>query len=353
MLNDIIIDFYLRYILHELVPVERRDKVHLFNTFFYSRLSQIPPLARTNVTPATRAKRLQANYNQIIKNWTKKVDLFQMDYVVVPINEDIHWYLAIIVNPSGGIVASDSSSVPSSLKSHSTRGKKPAMLVLFNSLLEPAGIQKKSNQLVYERLTEYLQLEYNDKKADNRVTDKEKSTSQIFDKNRVRLITPEDVPQQANYIDCGLFLLQFAELFLTDPPELTTTEKRVSFEGWFPKFNIKGKRGAIRTLIKRLAPEVQLYSDFHPTASRRKKLKKATSVTAASIKENGHGESGPKLARRHSESSLLEMEREKDFKLVSHHRSLDSLLDDLKGQPPLQITFKRAFMSKKRRASGH
>jgi len=175
----------------------------------------------------------------------------------------------------------------------------------------------------------------------------------MFDKSRVKLITPEDVPQQANYIDCGLFLLQFAELFLANPPEISATEKSVSFARWYPNFNIKGKRGAIRTLIKKLAPEVQLYSDFHSTPSKRRKLKKTTSTPTASINENGNGEPGPKLTRRHSESSLFEMDKEKDFKLVSHHRSLDSLLLDLKDQPPLQITFKRALISKKRRASGH
>eukprot|EP00043_Microstomoeca_roanoka_P012997 m.126838 g.126838 ORF g.126838 m.126838 type:complete len:109 (-) comp15644_c1_seq3:66-392(-) len=34
-----------------------------------------------------------------VRRWTKKVNLLQKDFLVVPINEDCHWYVAIICFP--------------------------------------------------------------------------------------------------------------------------------------------------------------------------------------------------------------------------------------------------------------
>lgn len=34
-----------------------------------------------------------------VKTWTKNIDLFKKDFVVVPINENCHWFLAIICFP--------------------------------------------------------------------------------------------------------------------------------------------------------------------------------------------------------------------------------------------------------------
>lgn len=40
-LNDVIIDFYLKYLIENL-PDDRRNKVHVFSTFFYKRLTTKP-----------------------------------------------------------------------------------------------------------------------------------------------------------------------------------------------------------------------------------------------------------------------------------------------------------------------
>ena len=34
-----------------------------------------------------------------VKKWSKSIDLFSKDYIIVPINEHQHWYLAIICYP--------------------------------------------------------------------------------------------------------------------------------------------------------------------------------------------------------------------------------------------------------------
>ncbi|KAJ2869107.1 hypothetical protein GGI22_000449 [Coemansia erecta] len=106
-LNDTIIEFYLRYIgenLRKSNP-ELYSQCFFFNSFFFKKLSH-----RARATAATAAARpgpsaspanpVEPVYQQL-KKWTASVKLFDKKYIFVPINENIHWYLAIIVNPQG------------------------------------------------------------------------------------------------------------------------------------------------------------------------------------------------------------------------------------------------------------
>ncbi|KAL8895124.1 MAG: hypothetical protein Q9192_003831 [Flavoplaca navasiana] len=86
-LNDSLIAFYLRYLEHQ---AEQRDhtmarRVYMFNTFFYASL--------TSSKPGQRG----INY-EAVQKWTRGIDLFTYDFVVVPVNESAHWYIAIICN---------------------------------------------------------------------------------------------------------------------------------------------------------------------------------------------------------------------------------------------------------------
>jgi sentrin-specific protease 7 len=82
LLNDNLIDFYMIYCFKQSnVP---QEKVFFFNTFFFSKLTE-------------NTGRASMNY-KAVERWTSKVDIFSYDYIVVPINEDTHWYLAIICN---------------------------------------------------------------------------------------------------------------------------------------------------------------------------------------------------------------------------------------------------------------
>jgi Ulp1 family protease len=85
-LNDSLMMFHLRKVREDL---ERRDpasakKIHWFNTYFFESL-----------TKNTRGQDI--NYDAV-KRWTKSIDLFSYDYVVIPVNEALHWYVAIICN---------------------------------------------------------------------------------------------------------------------------------------------------------------------------------------------------------------------------------------------------------------
>lgn len=95
-LNDVIIDFYLQYVLREVIAVEQRQKTHIFSSFFYNRLTTNSKTSAPGEQKLTAAQKR----HERVKNWTKNVNLFEKDYIVIPINEQSHWFLAIICFPA-------------------------------------------------------------------------------------------------------------------------------------------------------------------------------------------------------------------------------------------------------------
>lgn len=77
-----IINFYMN-LLMERSKEKGLPAVHAFNTFFFTKLKT-------------------AGY-QAVKRWTKKVDIFSVDLLLVPIHLGVHWCLAVSASliPSG------------------------------------------------------------------------------------------------------------------------------------------------------------------------------------------------------------------------------------------------------------
>ncbi|KAG7088240.1 hypothetical protein E1B28_012254 [Marasmius oreades] len=84
-LNDTIIEFGLKLWHKELEETnpELAKQIHIFNSFFYKKLNK---------------KNIEESYKTVAR-WTSKIDIFKKKYVVVPINENVHWYLAVIYQP--------------------------------------------------------------------------------------------------------------------------------------------------------------------------------------------------------------------------------------------------------------
>ncbi|KAJ5536466.1 hypothetical protein N7513_009652 [Penicillium frequentans] len=104
-LNDNLIGFYLRFLEDHLQRTNKdvAERTYFFNSYFF----------------ATLKKGRGIDYSAVEK-WTRNIDLFSYDYVVVPINQDVHWYVAIICNlPSLDLASAgpvDQSSAPVSDK---------------------------------------------------------------------------------------------------------------------------------------------------------------------------------------------------------------------------------------------
>lgn len=86
-LNDNLIGLYVRFLEHHLQRQhpETVTRIYFFNSYFFASL--------TNSSKGRKT----FNYHAVEK-WTRSVDIFSFDYVVVPINENAHWYMAIICN---------------------------------------------------------------------------------------------------------------------------------------------------------------------------------------------------------------------------------------------------------------
>lgn len=74
-LNDEIINAYMTLLVYRGAKAGNH-KVHAFNTFFYPKLRE-------------------AGYNSV-RRWTRKVDIFNFEYIVVPVHLGNHWTLVFI-----------------------------------------------------------------------------------------------------------------------------------------------------------------------------------------------------------------------------------------------------------------
>ncbi|KAJ6438473.1 sentrin-specific protease [Purpureocillium lavendulum] len=222
-LNDNLISFYIRYLQ---VALERDSpevlqKVHIFSTFFFEKL---------------RSTKGKINYDGV-KAWTAKIDLFSYDYIIVPVNEHAHWYLAIICNVSStikGIPEDDdvqmidepqkprdrdaqSTPPPSSRTIQASPGGKrldprQPRVVTLDSLESP-------HSPTCRALKEYLAEEAKNKK-------------------NVDLVLPpsgmsaKKIPCQNNYCDCGVYVLGYLREFLKNPDEVARKLLQREDLGW-------------------------------------------------------------------------------------------------------------------------
>ncbi|XP_030850991.1 sentrin-specific protease 6 isoform X4 [Strongylocentrotus purpuratus] len=93
-LNDVIIDFYLKYIVMEKLSDVDRERTHLFSCFFYKRLLQKDTPG--NISPDLNGLTPKEKRHQKVRKWTRHVDIFAKDFIIIPINDCAHWFVAII-----------------------------------------------------------------------------------------------------------------------------------------------------------------------------------------------------------------------------------------------------------------
>ncbi|ODQ75591.1 hypothetical protein LIPSTDRAFT_42690, partial [Lipomyces starkeyi NRRL Y-11557] len=190
-LNDTIIDFYLKYIQDRLQNAHPKiaDSTYIFNTFFYKRLTQ-------------RINGIKGAFDNV-KKWTSKVDLFSMKYVIIPIHERAHWYLAVIVNlcelgkvKSGGGGGGPRREQKPKDEARRLTWNRPVIFI-FDSL-------KLRHNSVFRPLRDYLVAEAEDKRGITIERDQIKSKYGY-------------APAQPNYCDCGVYVAHYVEAFLSKP----------------------------------------------------------------------------------------------------------------------------------------
>lgn len=143
-LNDEVINFYF-----ELIAERSAGKVHVMNTFFYPKLKDSGYAA--------------------IKRWTKKVDIFAKERILIPVHLGVHWCMAEIA-------------------------MKEQKIYYYDSL-------HGSNDLCLQLLMSWIDSEHTDKKS-----------APLPSASAWQLCTPHaQTPTQQNGYDCGVFTCATAE----------------------------------------------------------------------------------------------------------------------------------------------
>ncbi|XP_069960155.1 sentrin-specific protease 1-like isoform X3 [Cherax quadricarinatus] len=151
--NDEIINFYMNLIM-ERGKNDNFRNVYAFNTFFYPKL-------------------IKSCY-QSVRRWTKKVDVFTYDLLLVPVHLGMHWCLATIDFQTKSIQ-------------------------YYDSMLG-------TNDQCLEALLDYLISEHEDKKKSP------------YNASDWILTNVKSIPQQMNGSDCGMFACKFAEYLSRNAP---------------------------------------------------------------------------------------------------------------------------------------
>ncbi|KAI3640254.1 hypothetical protein MIR68_001132 [Amoeboaphelidium protococcarum] len=313
-LNDVVIEFYLDYIFSTRVNPIWQQKAYVFNSFFYKVL-----------TEKGHDKQNDENRYLSVKEWTNKADVFSRDFLIVPVNENFHWYLAIIAYPHRLIDAAKrdlSTQVDAQDSPVKTRGNTGGRS-RTNKIMSSPENKKFDGMLVVDMVddddddvakpkvqvdqSKTLSVE-SPSKADLRLFEKAKNQAHViildslgssrpatvkslklflYQEAKHRLGVEIDlsliqgsnarIPRQPNSYDCGVYLLNCAEQFLTDPPAQFHQLILRRSGDWFKHDAIQMKRIEMMSLFE------QLTKDYSASVSRDSSV--ANSTNAASVKD--------------------------------------------------------------------
>ncbi|XP_056282997.1 sentrin-specific protease 2 isoform X1 [Pseudoliparis swirei] len=161
-INDEVINFYLSLVMERCSSEAAGLKIYSFSTFFF------PKLRGGGGGPA-------GGY-PAVKRWTKAVDLFLYDLVLVPLHLGVHWAMAVIDFKSRTVMSYDS--------------------------------MGQRHDDVCSLLLLYLKEEHRSKRG--RELDSPKWT--------VGSLRATEIPQQRNGSDCGIFVCKYADYIAKGRP---------------------------------------------------------------------------------------------------------------------------------------
>lgn len=211
-LNDNVLDFYLQYLYREKWDESLRKRVHLFNTFFYKKWSEC--------TQRMGEGDLEYDFSRygIVRKWTKNVDIFTKDFLVIPVNHKFHWSLAIVCFP-GAIL-------------NIFQESRQCCLLGFDSL-------KLFRSSHFDQIKRYMNMAWR-----NRAVKSERHLNFAIER-----CIPLKTPSQKNGADCGVFVLHNCEKFFAQGG-FSDYKSPSPGVNWYPKSDISQKRSQILELIK-------------------------------------------------------------------------------------------------------
>lgn len=181
-LNDSIVDFFMMYLTANAMNQDLKNS-QIFSSFFYTKLTERVKIGDRFLLPSAEERYKKAS------SFTRNIDLFEKDFIFMPVCRSGHWFLALIYNlPSlydeGGMIFMIDSIVWSSED---------------DFFCSPSSREREA-----ELIRSFIRCEWLAKRGTA-------ATPEFSDKS-LPLFYPK-VPQQENGYDCGVFLLLFFEEF--------------------------------------------------------------------------------------------------------------------------------------------
>ena len=210
-LNDNLINLYLRHRTSsaEAPPLD----AHVFSTFFFTKLSEAP-------------RHASAEAYEKVKSWCRGVDLFAKDALFVPVNEHLHWSLAVVLRPGAAappsavvdLAASSDDEAAAAAEPPTPAG--PCVLVMDSLRSHDAA-------RIAAYVRSFLRAAWADRPGapgcDGR-----------FEEASMPVVLP-DLPRQRNSFDCGVYVLKFFDLLYGRPPPVRAGGRDTTFSGQFAK----------------------------------------------------------------------------------------------------------------------
>ena len=225
-LNDTLLDMCLEWERAAAAEARARAgrrplRAHVMGTFFYKKLTANPESDRRvkrggtdpECSKAAEERALQQRLTPVermharVQGWTKGVDLFEQDYVIVPIHGGAHWSLAIICHPGAPSPGSPGATLPVDVEDV---GPSPSACILHLDSLEGGH----ATSIITRTLRGYLGAEWQRKAKGEPGGTPRRFSCESMPAKRLRC------PRQLNLCDCGLFVIENARRFLRDPPEV-------------------------------------------------------------------------------------------------------------------------------------
>lgn len=183
-LNDTVVHFQSSYLKTQ-SSESSETSCYIFNSFFFTALHNGKEL----------------DYERVRK-WTKYVDLFSTETVIVPVNANEHWFLLVVLNLPQLGNAADHQALTLNL-----RAREKPTIIFFDSV--KAG-REKNGRVFGNILREYLCREWMSRKSTSY-----RSRKSIPQKLKMQFrISIASVPAQTNDVDCALYMLKNMSLIL-------------------------------------------------------------------------------------------------------------------------------------------
>lgn len=225
-LSDVIIDFVLNFLYREKFTDVQRDKVFIFPSQFYPIYSTNSSFAGWKSGKNKEKSASKKRYERVEGLIDATVDIFKKDFLVFPLFQDAHWFLAIVCYP---ILQN---SMPFDGNTHEL---KTSCVLLFDSVKSQFSLH--STALLHIR--NFL-----------------KSHREKICRGQAKIGKLKSClvkcPSQTNNFDGGCFILEFFKrFFITDP--VNDFCLPINKSDWFEPVNVGlNKRREIRDIIRQL-----------------------------------------------------------------------------------------------------